>query len=275
MVPVLARAGGVCRGAAAVVLCSLVGVAAPWHVASANAPAIKPAEKAADKPAQTRELAGSKSRTRFVIMLDRKSDFQVSSLQNPNRVIVDLPDVKVQLPVIGGDQPVGLVKSFRGGLAGPGKMRVVIDVTEPVIVEKAHLDPGTDGRAPRLILEIVPVDGSKAAAKKPFANAALAGLGTVQPPLPKRAERPEATAARTYKPLIVLDPGHGGHDGGAVRNGAIEKEVVLLFSQRLHERGDRYRDRRAAQDRMRKGVESGGLDRVVADGATSHDRQTE
>lgn len=186
------------------------------------------------------DVAGSKNRTRFVIMLERKVEFQISSLQNPNRVVIDLPDVKVQLPIISGDKPVGLVKSFRGGLAAPGKMRIVIDVTEPVVVEKSLLDPGKDGRSPRLSLEIIPAEAAKAAAvagpKKPLPQASLAGLGTVQPPLPKPAERPEARAARSFKPVIVLDPGHGGHDSGAVRNSAIEKEVVLLFSLALREK---------------------------------------
>src|SRR5690606_29381941 len=132
--------------------------------------------------------------------------------------------------------PIGLVSSFRGGLAAPGKMRVVIDVTEPVIVEKAKLEPAKDGRPPRLVLEIVPVDGAKGGPRKPFTTAAHAGLATVQPPLPKPALRPEVRDARAFKPIIVLDPGHGGHDGGAVRNGTIEKEVVLLFSHVLRQK---------------------------------------
>ena len=47
-------------------------------------------------------LAGDKTRTRFVIGLERAIEFQVSSLPNPNRVIVELPDLKVQLPTLAG-----------------------------------------------------------------------------------------------------------------------------------------------------------------------------
>ncbi len=192
-------------------------------------------EKAGDKLA----LNGNKARTRFVIGLEQKSDFQVSSLQNPNRVVVDLPDVKVNLPTISGDQPVGLVKSFRGGLASAGKMRVIIDVTDPVIVESAKFEPAKDGRSARLVLEIVLADGAKSAPKKVLASAegpSNVGLGGVQPPLPKPAQRPEARAAKSFKPVIVLDPGHGGHDSGANRNGAMEKEVVLAFALALRDR---------------------------------------
>jgi len=62
----------------------------------------------------------NKNRTRFIIGLERAVDFQVFALTNPNRVFVDLPDVKLQLPALPGEAPVGLVKSFRGGLSAPG-----------------------------------------------------------------------------------------------------------------------------------------------------------
>ena len=36
---------------------------------------------------------------------------------------------------------------------------------------------------------------------------------------------PKRKAERTYKPIIVIDPGHGGHDSGAMKNGTVEKDV--------------------------------------------------
>lgn len=230
MVPTGARCVGSSRRAAQ----ACFVLVATWL---ALVPATAEANKPADKTAKSEELGGSRARTRFVIGLERSTDFQVFSLQQPNRVIVDLPDVKVQLPAISSEQPVGLVKSFRGGLAAPGKMRVVIDVTDPVVVETAQLEQAADGRQPRLVLEIVPATG-KAHRKQPFAEASLGnvGLAAIQPPVPRPAERPEARAARAYKPLIVLDPGHGGHDSGALRNGTVEKDVVLAFGKMLRDK---------------------------------------
>ena len=174
--------------------------------------------------------------TRFVIGLDRKVDFQVFSLANPNRVVVELPDVKIQLPPSTGDGPVGLVKSFRGGLAAPGKTRIVIDVTQPVVVESSKIEKGKDGQE-RLAIEIMPLDALKSGARKGL-KTAPSGLGAsgVQPPLPKRAESPRQRAARAFKPVIVIDPGHGGMDSGAQKRGTIEKNVVLAFSHVLREK---------------------------------------
>ena len=69
------------------------------------------------------------------------------ALTNPNRVFVELPEVMLQLPPQPGETAVGLVKSFRGGLSAPGKARIVIDVTGPVIVEKAAVETAKNGKA--------------------------------------------------------------------------------------------------------------------------------
>ena len=101
------------------------------------------------------DAPAEKIRTKFVIGLERHVDFQVFALTNPNRVFVELPDVKLQLPPLPGDTPVGLVKTFRGGTSAPGKTRVVIDVTGAVVVENAVIEKSQDGRSSRLIIDLV------------------------------------------------------------------------------------------------------------------------
>jgi N-acetylmuramoyl-L-alanine amidase len=176
------------------------------------------------------------ARTRFVVGLDRKVEYQVFSLANPSRVVVELPDVKLQLPAQSENATVGLVRSFRGGLSAPGKNRIVIDVTQPVVVESSKIEKDAAGGY-RLALDILSVEAAlKAGAKKGMAQPPL-GLGAVglQPPTPKRAESPKARAAKAFKPIIVLDPGHGGMDSGATKYGTVEKDVVLAFAHVLRE----------------------------------------
>src|SRR5262245_45976797 len=128
--------------------------ALPMAAPAQQLAAAPPARSAAPMPDSA--LGGDAARTKFIIGLDRQVDFLVSSLTNPNRVLVDLPDVLLQLPPHPGDAAVGLVKSFRGGVSAPGKARVVIDVTGPVIVEKAVIEKSKDGKSAHLVLEIVP-----------------------------------------------------------------------------------------------------------------------
>jgi N-acetylmuramoyl-L-alanine amidase len=156
-------------------------------------------------------------------------------------VFVELPDVRFLLPPHPGDAPIGLIKSFRGGLAGADKARVVVDVTGPVIVEKSVVEKNKDGTA-KLVLEIVPAssvtDAKLANARRQLmqAGAAALGAGSIQPPMPRPAISPQQRALIMYKPVIVIDPGHGGDDTGARKNGAVEKDVVLAFSLKLREK---------------------------------------
>lgn len=209
--------------------------------APATKAVVQPVQKAAQKgkaaPADV-VLAGDVARTRFLIGLQKQAEFQVFSLSNPNRVIVELAEQPMQFPPEPEENiPVGLVKSFRAGTSGPGKIRVVIDVTRPVVVESARLEK--NGKAQRLALEIVPVEAvtSKQAAKKVIAapSYSLGAIG-LQPPVPAPAQRPEIKAAKAFKPIIVIDPGHGGHDSGAVKNGTVEKDVVLAFARALKDK---------------------------------------
>ena len=177
-----------------------------------------------------------KNRTRFIIGLEKPVEFQVFALTNPNRVLVELPEVKLQLPPHPGERALGLVNSFRGGLSAPGKTRVVIDVAGPVIVDQAAIEVG-DGKSARLVLEIVPAE-SVAHAELENARRALpqpAAASSLQPPMPRPAVSPQQRARMAYKPVIVIDPGHGGDDSGAQRDGAVEKTVVLAFSLKLRE----------------------------------------
>lgn len=212
-----------------------LAIAAPLH-AQQRLPAGARA-RVAPPPAKTPE----DTRTRFIVGLEEAIEFEVYSLTEPNRVYIDLPEVKVQLPPQPGDKPIGLIKSFRGGLSAPGKQRVVLHVTGPVVVEKSLVERGPDGK-PRLVVDIV--EASEAVAESMKAQQArraamhqgVTGLGAggLQPPMPRPAAAPNARAQ--HKPVIVIDPGHGGDDSGAVKHGTIEKDVVLAFSLKLREK---------------------------------------
>jgi N-acetylmuramoyl-L-alanine amidase len=188
--------------------------------------------------APSAELGGDVSHTRFLIGLPKQVEFQVFSLSNPNRVIVDIAETALRLP----PQPeeniaVGLVRSFYAGQSAPGKSRVVIEVTRPVVVDSAAIQAASakGEKGHRLALDIVPV-GSKAKKQVKLVSPSALGAGDVQPPLPLPAMRPDKAAARSFKPIIVIDPGHGGHDSGAMKHGTVEKDVVLAFSLKLRDK---------------------------------------
>jgi N-acetylmuramoyl-L-alanine amidase len=190
-------------------------------------------------------LQGNHQRTRFLIGLPNTANFEVFSLTGPNRVVIEVEETKLRLPSQPTATPVGLVKSFRAGESGVSKTRVILEVTEPVIVSSTQIEKTADGKGQQLVVEIMPCPLSTASIDEespaihrasttaieppPFALGA-AGL---QPPLPRPAVPPAVLAEKAFKPIIVIDPGHGGHDSGAEKNGAVEKDIVLAFGKTL------------------------------------------
>ena len=160
-----------------VVAAAIVALGLPI-TAAAQQVAVVPAVKSSAAPLSN-TLRGDQARTQFIIGLEHSVDFRVFSLTNPNRVFVDLDDVKLQLPPHPGETAVGLVKSFRGGVSAPGKARVVIDVTGPVIVDRAAIEKSKDSKTARLVLEIVAVDApeAKPGAKRGKMPAGASNLG--------------------------------------------------------------------------------------------------
>lgn len=182
-------------------------------------------------------VAGDGTSTRLVILLDKPVLPQLQSLTNPNRVIIDLAAPNASYPTV--DKPSGLVRSVSGGVSGPNRFRVIVALSEPVIIEKPRLEAAEDGKHHRLILDFVSASSLNLAvlAKQPNGHGkTLPSTQSVVPPPPQPAKRPDELAKRAFKDLIVIDPGHGGHDTGAMRNGTVEKEVVLAFSKVLQTR---------------------------------------
>lgn len=184
--------------------------------------------------AKDARLAGDRGRTRFIADLSEKVDVNVFSLADPYRVIVDLPEVNFQMPAGLGTEQRGLVTGYRFGLFAPGKSRIVIDVNGPFLVEKAFVLEARGDQPARLVVDLVATDRVTFLAK--LRDAKSPAVGSIP------HSDPAAMVAKT-KPVIVLDPGHGGIDPGtASADGTTEKEVVLAFAkvlrQKLEEKGD-------------------------------------
>ena len=184
--------------------------------------------------AKDARLAGDRGRTRFIADLSKKVDVNVFSLADPYRVIVDLPEVNFQMPPGLGSEKRGLVTGYRYGLFAPGKSRIVIDVSGPFLVDKAFVLEARADQPARLVVDLVVTDRTTFLARLRAARIPVVGS------IPKLKLQAQATAA---KPVVILDPGHGGIDPGtASADGVTEKEVVLAFAktlrQKLEAKGD-------------------------------------
>jgi N-acetylmuramoyl-L-alanine amidase len=159
---------------------------------------------------------------------------------NPNRVVLDMPEVLWRMPQEVRPSGRGPVRSYRYGVFRKGESRFVIDLNQPVKVEKPRLVPPEGGLGFRLLIDLSPAT--------PAAFAAGAGWPADLAPTPGTAvaSLPRAPIqGDNRKRTIVVDAGHGGIDPGTHgATGLQEKNVVLAVARELRkslESTGRYR----------------------------------
>lgn len=181
-------------------------------------------------------------KVRFVLDLTERVDYFIFQLPDPYRIVIDLPQVDFSLPGGGHSRQVGSIAGWRYGLFEPGTSRVVIDATVPLAVKSSFILPPSGSNGHRLVVDLVPTDretfltASNDSVAKRVALRAPAIEAPAQGPVPGRSADP--------RKVIVIDPGHGGVDPGALGRGDYEKNIVLAtartLARRLEETG-RYK----------------------------------
>jgi N-acetylmuramoyl-L-alanine amidase len=221
-------------GAAGLICALLIGAAAAPET---RAPSDVPV-------ASDVRLAGDEAKTRLIVDLDRKIEVRAFALANPYRVIVDMPQVTFTFPDKTGEKGRGLIKAFRYGLVMQGGSRIVIDLVKPARIERAHvLDPANTQPA-RLVLDLAATDRDTF-----MRTMALNNRPHDRGPRPRDPE-PEAKASDP-RPLVVLDPGHGGPDHGSrlAPTESPEKTIVLEFCLMLKDKLEKTGKYRVAMTR--------------------------
>jgi N-acetylmuramoyl-L-alanine amidase len=174
-------------------------------------------------------LGGDDKQTRFVVDLSQKIDLAAFTLADPYRVVIDLPQVAFKLPPKAGEQGRGLVKAFRYGLIMQGGSRIVLDTKGPVRIDKAFALSAADGQPARLVLDLAPTDRASFLRSISLENRTARAAPAKQSEAPAKSSDP--------RPLVVIDPGHGGIDNGTkAASGEMEKDLVLKFAHTLRAR---------------------------------------
>ena len=150
-----------------------------------------------------------------------------------------MPQVSFQLAAGTGTAGRGLIKAFRYGLVMPGGSRIVFDLTGPAKIANSYLLDAANGQPPRLVLELEQVDRtsfvqSLAAASRPELRPAIADAADTA--AVEGAAAAKQAASADLRPVVVIDPGHGGIDNGTQAGGESEKNLVLGFGLALRDR---------------------------------------
>lgn len=195
--------------------------------------------------------------TRFVLELSENVSFTVAVVEG--RVILDLPALDWRASAGALARPVGLISSFAYGTTSAGGGRITLQTSVQAVVQKAFLIPPAAHEAVRLVVDLVTASPAQIQALQRNENP-LTGHGgpIVDPPaaaatgpVPKLQLKPEPAVAsleavpdrhpeRARKPVVVIDPGHGGVDPGTIGlSGEYEKNIVLALALAVKEKLDR------------------------------------
>lgn len=203
---------------------------------------------AAQPTVQAARIGETPERTRFVMELSENVPYRVFTLPDPFRVVVDLPELDWTVPANRQPKARGLITGLRFGLFAPGTSRVVLDVGKPAHLQKVFMIPPRDGKPYRLVVDIEQVTREQYFAAVGQATGAPGQaqsgptVATSQQPLrttpagalPKPKPKPPAAKPADPRPIVVIDPGHGGVDPGAVGvSGTYEKNIALDYGRAL------------------------------------------
>ncbi|MBU1175506.1 MAG: N-acetylmuramoyl-L-alanine amidase [Alphaproteobacteria bacterium] len=231
---------------AVLALCWAVPAALAQADGAADVPAVAAPEQADAPPPEVAGLRilNNDERARLIVDLNAVTEFAIAALNGPDRIVVDMRAEGLAAPIDETPAGDGLIGVYALAKAEAGRVRATLTLSAPAQVQQAYLVAPVDDQPARLIVDLIPdsparfaervsEDYKAALARQAAADAATAAAeaatAAAQP-----APSPVTITSGTPRPLIVIDPGHGGIDGGAEAfNGIREKDVVFDFALEL------------------------------------------
>ena len=190
-------------------------------------------------------------KVRLVVDMDEIADFRVFTLSTPYRVVIDLPAFSWTAGN-NANYDEAYITAIRQGKLKGGISRIVFDLNTPVAIQSAFFLPKNQDRPNRLVIDYKPVDAVTFEAKKANVHGTLKTEDYIKaanttpektiirdgvplpPPNSMRPSNSDKKITRNEKRIIIIDPGHGGTDPGAIGHNKIyEKHVVLSIAKEL------------------------------------------
>jgi N-acetylmuramoyl-L-alanine amidase len=166
-------------------------------------------------------MAKHNNQVRLVLDLDSNVNTHVFSLQNPHRLVIDLENTILSKSIKKDNLQNNFIRDIRFGGGVKEALRVVLDVAR-ITKFKHFMIPGNRTQNTRMVVDISFPENSSKLSQNQVSSDLLRDI------------------------RIVIDPGHGGKDPGAIGpNGTWESVVALAVSQRLAEQINKTQDMRA------------------------------
>ncbi|MCG6857000.1 MAG: N-acetylmuramoyl-L-alanine amidase [Salaquimonas sp.] len=178
-------------------------------------------------------IAGDATSTRLFFDFDRKIDFSSFFMEKPDRLVIDGPPMLFRFAEPELIKPRGLVSFLRYGAITAQKSRIVVSLARPVKLNRFEVVEIEEGKIFRLVVDLAPT--GPAAFRQMIAEqrARFGASGEVA----SKGDRVQVSNKQPGRFTIVVDPGHGGIDGGAKGiSGTREKDLTLAAGRKIAEK---------------------------------------
>lgn len=176
--------------------------------------------------------SGDAQKTRLVISFDQAFDYNIFTLDYPTRLVIDVEQGSLPANLRQVLFHKTLFKSMRSGKRADGTLRLVFELKTPIHFSTFELKPSADNQSYRLVADL----------KKEHSQ--LKVQEVIRQVVKPTISIPKKTTLRDV--IVVIDPGHGGKDPGAIgASGTKEKNVVLAIAKQLQAKLNREQHIRA------------------------------
>lgn len=179
---------------------------------------------------------------RIVLDMDKSVNYRVFLLNDPKRVVVDLADAEIKALQTKFSNQV--VSQTRVGRMSGNDKRIVMELSRPATIKKAFIIAPQSGQGWRLVIDLVMATNQQFAGK--IGNRYAMTNDTKFAPKEEKSSggwfgfsssdsKADANAKINRKRIVVLDPGHGGKDPGAIGayGKTYEKNITLAMGREL------------------------------------------
>jgi N-acetylmuramoyl-L-alanine amidase len=168
------------------------------------------------------------SESNLIVDLSQECALQITTMQKPRRLVIELPGLRI-IGNHGATLSSGPVKAIRAGAFMRGHARLILELDRPLLpTEPKYVDLPGGGK--RLVLRLAKASEQEFAARSLVPPKEDSEFSLITGAI-------TGARAQVRKPVVMIDPGHGGIDSGASGpGGELEKIIVLNFALALRDR---------------------------------------
>lgn len=171
---------------------------------------------------------------RLVFDANAKFNYNVFTLTSPKRLVIDTQNIDISPEILNNLPENPYVNNVRAGITVDSGVRIVFDLSRPVVIKKTFMLAPQSNFKWRLAIDVQEVSESEFLSKVGASHAKNSGEYVSKSASSSKNKPINNSKDKSRKRIIVIDAGHGGIDPGAIGySGTYEKNITLSMAKEL------------------------------------------